>query len=109
VSALDDRDSAARCACPGCDLAADAPGAHCRFCEEHCPDFGPLGRYERSFAGILAWRAHLVRDAMWENGLDAVALLPVVIVCGSILRGAALFAEDEALRRQFNDTLVEES
>ena len=65
---------------------------HCTFCTRFCMvEFTHW--IERSFAELLAWRAHLLADGIAREGLDPVLWLPRVLTHGTL--DAALYAHTE--------------
>lgn len=84
-----------KCACEGCTMPP-VDGRRCEFCAEHCPRVVTVRKVERAIVGILAWRTHLVRDALDDVGVDPVEWWPFVLGHGSLDR--AMAARDECLQ-----------
>lgn len=94
------RDSSRVCVCSSCSAPAEIE-MQCEFCEAHCI-FSKLHRqYEKALAGILAWRTHIVRDALEEEGLDAVLWWPRVLELGTLDAALRLHHECIALDMEF--------
>ncbi len=90
------------CVCEACISTAEIDG-RCDFCFAHCVDARDYSRqHERALIGILSWRAHVVHDALEEEGLDAVTWWPRVLAHGGLERALRAQEEHRALDRAYS-------